>query len=792
MAGEVEKLLTPDDEETVTNLSGGGGCHKLYRMPEGERFGNNCRGLPAGIDIRGWGGYIILPPSNHRSGGVYQWELDYTPTDREPLPLPTGLIDILHNAQQQPTDLVAIKPNLPKPDLQFLSLPADIIEQITTTPEGDESAIDWATIRYLVRSWHDDDTIAAIWQHYPIGAAGKYSRRNQGNKYLARTIANARRETDRLNDYIGSADDYDGFGAPGAPKTRKPQVQYAVRDGQICYVTSTDDGPFYDPLADFDARIGQELTDEYGNVTYVITGTAQSGRKFEFEIEAARFEDGIKSALSAASPNDGIIPGRNSSHLARAIKKLSTDTVHRRRFNRTGWHDGQFLIPGREPEGTEIRLSEKTNAYDLSSTADIAQGTEALAALIDAVGDYGTVLVAYVLFPPLADLCGWRTMRYGLFMRGVTGSMKTTSARLAMAVWGNRFATDDTFEKVGAYGATNSAILENAAAAADLPFMIDNFKPNTLGRENVIGLIHGIMEGYTKARLKRSGEMAPVRPILSWPLMTGEDVPGSDVAALARLLIVDMESKRGNVPEGYDTAQQLANHLPSIGAAWLDLLERDGQRIAEIARTEFERSRTDFAEHIKLHSPSSENILRSATNLALNAAAWAALAELPALQSVVCSREGQHRRALYAIGSALGQHTADQLEAQKFLSALAELVSAGRVHLVHRDERGLVVNAPHGVPVVGWRDAEHICLLPAITRQQIDLLDKNLLGGLSMNAIYSQLESLELIAKRSTGQTTIAQRGLDGKSKKVLVLSAAALEPTETLDHEAIAQELGL
>lgn len=84
-------ILTREDEETITNLTGGGGTHLLYTTPEGTRYGNNKGNLPPGVDIRGWGGYIVLPPSIHPNGNLYRWESGYRPDEIAPLPLPAGL-----------------------------------------------------------------------------------------------------------------------------------------------------------------------------------------------------------------------------------------------------------------------------------------------------------------------------------------------------------------------------------------------------------------------------------------------------------------------------------------------------------------------------------------------------------------------------------------------------------------------------------------------------------------------------------------------------------------------------
>jgi hypothetical protein len=55
-----------------TNLTGKG-CHCLFRHPDRE-IRNGARLLP-GLDVRGDGGYIVIPPSIHPSGKKYGWQI---------------------------------------------------------------------------------------------------------------------------------------------------------------------------------------------------------------------------------------------------------------------------------------------------------------------------------------------------------------------------------------------------------------------------------------------------------------------------------------------------------------------------------------------------------------------------------------------------------------------------------------------------------------------------------------------------------------------------------------------
>ena len=78
---------------TTTARTGGGGVHLLYRQPEGEELGNSRGRLPRGVDVRGHGGYIVLPPSIHPGGARYEWEV--WPHERPPQPFPRFLLELL-------------------------------------------------------------------------------------------------------------------------------------------------------------------------------------------------------------------------------------------------------------------------------------------------------------------------------------------------------------------------------------------------------------------------------------------------------------------------------------------------------------------------------------------------------------------------------------------------------------------------------------------------------------------------------------------------------------------------
>jgi bifunctional DNA primase/polymerase-like protein len=75
--------------------TGGGGWHLWFR-PSG--YGNRVRLLP-GLDWRGLGGYVLAPPSRHRTGADYRWVI--RPDDDLP-PAPAALRSLIEGPPAGP------------------------------------------------------------------------------------------------------------------------------------------------------------------------------------------------------------------------------------------------------------------------------------------------------------------------------------------------------------------------------------------------------------------------------------------------------------------------------------------------------------------------------------------------------------------------------------------------------------------------------------------------------------------------------------------------------------------
>jgi len=117
---------------TVESLTGGGGRHLFFAHPGGS-IGNRA-GVKPGLDVRGDGGYVVAPESNHVSGERYRWAESLAPGQASASPLPDWLMGLIaqktraqerknyRETERQRTDCVGISVTLPGVSADVLDL----------------------------------------------------------------------------------------------------------------------------------------------------------------------------------------------------------------------------------------------------------------------------------------------------------------------------------------------------------------------------------------------------------------------------------------------------------------------------------------------------------------------------------------------------------------------------------------------------------------------------------------------------------------------------------------------
>jgi hypothetical protein len=89
---KLERAGTPAPK-TARACTGGGGIHIFFRNPRGTEIRNSAGLLGPGLDVRGEGGYVVVPPS--RTRGLYRW------VDTSPLAEATWLIERLAEGRRR-------------------------------------------------------------------------------------------------------------------------------------------------------------------------------------------------------------------------------------------------------------------------------------------------------------------------------------------------------------------------------------------------------------------------------------------------------------------------------------------------------------------------------------------------------------------------------------------------------------------------------------------------------------------------------------------------------------------
>jgi hypothetical protein len=87
----LERAVAPAPK-TARARTGGGGIHVFFRYPRGTEIRNSAGLLGPGLDVRGEGGYVVVPPS--RTQSAYQW------VDSSPLAEASWLIEHLTESDE--------------------------------------------------------------------------------------------------------------------------------------------------------------------------------------------------------------------------------------------------------------------------------------------------------------------------------------------------------------------------------------------------------------------------------------------------------------------------------------------------------------------------------------------------------------------------------------------------------------------------------------------------------------------------------------------------------------------
>jgi len=167
--------------ETITNITGGGGTHKIFKHPDIEHdLGNSAAGLPKWIDVKSHGGKFTAPPSMHSSGNVYQWLSGHNPLDIEPSPLPDEILQPLLDAIHEKEMAILSRRTYEAGSVKE----KDIQDALSYCPPIGDYEDYWLKILMAVHSEFPNETGIALIESWSPGSTGevaeRFSRYNAG------------------------------------------------------------------------------------------------------------------------------------------------------------------------------------------------------------------------------------------------------------------------------------------------------------------------------------------------------------------------------------------------------------------------------------------------------------------------------------------------------------------------------------------------------------------------------------------------------------------------------------
>lgn len=149
--------------------TGGGGRHIFFAWPEGHEIRNR-QSVRPGLDVRGNGGYVVVAPSIHESGGVYRWPMGWHGVID---PAPPALLDIVAPPKRKVMPWERLSPpSTPRAPQSESAVMARARAYVRSCPaavqgSGGHNALLWAA-RCAVVGYQLDDAAALriLWEEF--------------------------------------------------------------------------------------------------------------------------------------------------------------------------------------------------------------------------------------------------------------------------------------------------------------------------------------------------------------------------------------------------------------------------------------------------------------------------------------------------------------------------------------------------------------------------------------------------------------------------------------------------
>lgn len=480
---------------------------------------------------------------------------------------------------------------------------------------------------------------------------------------------------------------------------------------------------FFSPIADGFCFVDAQTRRDSGDAIFTVRGRGSNdGHEFTFDIDGADFSEArkLKARLVAQFGAANVL---KKDFNGEAIQRLTKQVKNYRLIEACRWIDGKAAVPGLDlVDDLKFAITPKVPA-DFSEHGDLDRGIKSLKAQLQAWDPgHQAILAASVLGAPVAAQW-WSDDRYAMALIGLTGTGKTEAVRLMLAIYGRGYLQDGNLLRWND-GATANATQQIAAQSGFLPILIDNYKPIKSGSAaQLVGVLHSILEGSEKSRLDRNAQLRNSLQFDCLPIITGESFV-EESSTLARSILLEWQPVID--AQKLTEAQLHADHLLEIGRIWLTWLSStEGRQVVEEVRSGYQALRSEAVG--LLNEIGCINAGRIGSSVALIKSLWQILIRQPVLGEIFEPYSSALSKALLKQLQDQADATIQANEAERFVSALRELVTSGRGTIV-KGASGLASMASysdslyqHPERILGWQDEADgtYWLYPVATMQAV-------------------------------------------------------------------------
>jgi len=526
------------DPDTLTAATGGGGYHLYFQYPANVKVSNGAgdnltkAGYPD-IDVRGDGGYVIAPPSNHASGSRYRWE---TPLDTPIAALPASYVALLTEKPRAKTQQNRTNYG-PRPTADGVTYWIDsAVRQVVIEKQGRNDSGIWLACQLRDNRFSESEAEKAMYSYAAIVTGFADTPYTDSEALASLKQAYSREPRDPA---ARPTDDTmrDGYSA-------KPHGFFREAMGK--------DGPITMHLSTFTARILADTIEDDGSGdvkrVYAIEGQCR-GRTYQFSVPQSQFDD-MKWQGEHMGPKAFIKAERSARDHTRVAVLTFSDAESQTIYTHTGWralpdgsmgylHSGGAIVAENVTAPPILtKLDRGMVHYHLPPVTTRDRVAHAVRQFLK-VTDLAPDSVMLPLFAA-AGRAPLGACDFSLFLSGQSGQKKSAIAALIQQSYGANFNARNFPEN---WFSTANALELSTFQAKDAIMVIDEYKPSGNAQEvakyHAKGeqVLRSIGNGSAKGRLGPNLERRADRSPRALVIVTGEDVPRSDTSSLAARMI---------------------------------------------------------------------------------------------------------------------------------------------------------------------------------------------------------------------------------------------------------------